>query len=140
MPAIRDISAIARKWADVTPGRSQEYEMGVKTPKKSWAQGATEAKEAYEQGIADSISRGSREQGIAEAGDSKWQRGAIVKGVQRFGVGVRAAQGDYQSGFAPYASVIASTTLPPRGPKGDPRNYDRARVMGEALHAAKVGS
>src|SRR3990167_6048308 len=125
MPAIRDVSQIARKWADVTPGRSGEYEAGVKSPKVSWAGAATDAKEAYEQGISDAISRGAREQGIAAAGDAKWQRGAVTKGVSRFGPGVRAAQSDYQQGFAPYQSVISGTSLPPRGPKGDPRNYDR---------------
>ncbi len=139
MANIRDVSQIARKWADVTPGRSDEYSTGVKSPKTSWAAAATDAKEAYEQGVQDAISRGDREKGIAAAGDSKWQRGAITKGVSRFGPGVRAAQQDYQAGFAPYQSVIAGTTLPPRGPKGDPRNYERARIMGEALHNAKTG-
>lgn len=138
MPAIRDVSQIAKKWADVTPGRSAQYESGVKSPKESWASQAIAAKEAYEQGITDSISRGSRESGIQQAGDAKWQRGAVTKGVTRFGPGVRAAQQDYQQGFAPYQSVISGTSLPPRGPKGDPRNYDRARAMGEALHQAKV--
>ena len=140
MPAIRDISQIARKWADVTPGRTEEYSNGVKSPKGSWASSAIAAKEAYEQGIQDSISRGSREKGISDAGDSKWQRGAVTKGVARFGPGVRAAQQDYQTGFAPYQAVIAGTTLPPKGAKGDPRNYERSRLMGEALHNAKVGS
>lgn len=139
MPAIRDISSIAKKWADVTPGRSAQYESGVKSPKESWSQRATEAKDAYEAGIQDSISRGAREDGIQKAGDSKWQRGAVTKGVARFGPGVRAAQQDYNQGFAPYQAVISGTSLPPRGPKGDPRNYDRARAMGEALHSAKVG-
>lgn len=139
MPNIRDVSQIARKWADVTPGRSSEYEQGVKSPKQSWASAATEAKDAYEQGIQEAMSNGSRERGIAAAGDAKWQRGAVTKGVSRFGPGVRAAQQDYQTGFAPYQSVISGTSLPPRGPKGDPRNYDRARIMGEALHAAKAG-
>lgn len=139
MPAIRDVSFIARKWAEVTPGRSDEYANGVKSPKASWAANATEAKEAYEQGINDAISRGAREKGIAAAGDQKWQRGAITKGVSRFGPGVRAGQQDYQQGFAPYQSVISGTSLPPRGPKGDPRNFERSRIMGDALHAAKVG-
>lgn len=140
MPAIRDVGAIAKKWADVTPGRSAQYEQGVKSPKESWAQSAIAAKDAYEAGISDSIARGARESGIQAAGDAKWQRGAVTKGVSRFGPGVRAALQDYSTGFAPYQSVIAGTPLPPRGPKGDPRNYDRARAMGEALHSAKVSS
>ena len=46
---------------------------------------------------------------------------------------------DFEKGFAPYADVIRATALPPRFPKGDPRNYTRVQVIGTALRAKKVG-
>ena len=139
MPTIKSVSSIADKWARVTPQRAQDYAAGVRSPKNSWAEGAAAAAEAYAEGVQQAISDSRFEKGVRAAGDAKWQRKASSVGAQRFGPGVQAAKSDYQAGFAPYASVIESTTLPPRGPKGDPRNYVRAQEMGEALHSAKVG-
>ena len=34
--------------------------------------------------------------------------------------------------------VMEGVTLPARGPKGDPKNYDRVKAIGEALHKYKV--
>jgi hypothetical protein len=36
--------------------------------------------------------------------------------------------------------VIANTVLPPRGPKGDPRNLDRVKAITTALRAKKLAS
>lgn len=138
MADIKSMDKIANKWATVTPQRSKDYAEGVKNPKRSWSQGAQDAEEAYVQGVTEAASAGRFGKGVAAAGDGKWQRKAASVGAQRFGPGVQAAKGDYQAGFAPYAQVIAGTDLPPRGAKGDPRNYDRSRVIGEALHEAKV--
>ena len=60
-------------------------------------------------------------------------------GADRFASGVEAGLSNYEEGVKPYLDVIASTSLPPRGPKGDPRNYERVKVMGEALRKKKVG-
>lgn len=139
MAEIKPMNEIADKWATVTPQRSSEYKKGVMNPRRSWSQGAAAAKDSWAQGVAEAAADDRFATGVTEAGDSKWQRKAGSVGASRFGQGVQAAKGDYQAGFAPYAQVIAATDLPPRGAKGDPRNYDRARVIGEALHAAKVG-
>lgn len=140
MAEIKSVNQIADKWASVTPQRSKDYADGVKNPRRSWSQGAADAADAYAQGVQDAVSNGRFASGVLAAGDTKWQRKAVTVGVARFGQGVQAAKGDYQAGFAPYVSVIANTDLPPRGAKGDPRNYDRSRVIGEALHAAKINN
>lgn len=139
MPAIRSISDIARKWTDVTPGRADEYKAGVEAPKKDWEAETKAAEGAYEEGVTAAISEKRFGRGVGEAGTAKWKKGATEKGVARFGPGVRLAGPAYASGFGPYRDVIERVSIPPRGPKGDPRNYDRVRAIGEALHAAKVG-
>lgn len=138
MPAIGSVSAIADKWARVTPQRVKDYELGVKNPKKNWQENTEAAKDAWEQGITEAASDDRFAKGVAAAGTAKWQRKASTVGTQRFGPGVQAAKSDYEQGFAPFAEVIRSTSLPPRGSKGDPRNYEISKVMGEALHDAKV--
>ena len=140
MPAIRSLDFISKKWKDVTPGRAQQYKEGVNSPRRSWSESAQAADEARKAGLAAADSRDAFKTGVQRAGDAKWKNRSSVLGSQRFGPGVQAAQQEYQSGFAPYHSVIQGVNLSPRGPKGSPGNYDRSRAIGEALHSAKVGS
>jgi len=140
MPAIKSASEIARKWADVTPMRDADYKAGVSAPKTDWATETANAEERYEAGVQDAMSRKAFGSGVRDAGSAKWQRGALEKGVNRWGPGVRAAQPDYEKGFAPYRDTIEATTLPPRRRAGDPANIERVAVLASALHARKVGS
>jgi hypothetical protein len=138
MANIRSMDEIAAKYARVTPGRSTDYANGVKSPKKDWKTETINAKDAYAQGVQESIGRGAFEKGVNKAGTAKWQQKAVDLGTTRWGAGVTAAQGDYNTGFAPYQAVIAGLVLPPAGPKGDPRNFDRVVKIGTALHAKKI--
>jgi len=138
MPAIRNASEIAEKWARVTPGRAPDYEAGVKSPKKDWESETLKAADAYREGVQAAISEGRFEKGVRKAGTSKWQDRAIRLGVTRWGPGVAAAKDAYAKGFAPYRDIIERIELPPRRPKGDPGNIDRVRVIAMALHEAKA--
>ena len=138
MAAIKSMAAIAAKWGRVTPGRSADYEEGVRSPRKDWATAAANASGAWEEGVTQAASEGRFASGVREAGSEKWQRKAVEVGAQRWGPGVRAAQDDYASGFGKFRDVIERTPLPPRYPKGDPRNIERVRAIAEALHNAKM--
>jgi len=140
MPAIKSASEIARKWADVTPRRDADYKAGVQNPMKDWATEAAAAEERYETGIQDAIARKAFGAGVRAAGTEKWKKGALEKGVNRWGPGVRVAQPEYEKGFAPYRDVIESVTLPPRRRTGDPANIDRVAAIASALHAKKTGA
>lgn len=140
MPAVKPVGQSADKWARRAGQASQDYAKGVQAPRRSWAQSTAAAEDAWKQGVQEAAGRGAFGQGVQAAGDSKWSRKSQQVGAQRYAPGVNAAKGDYQSGFAPYAAVIEGTTLPPRGPKGSPSNYQRTQAIGEALHSAKVGS
>lgn len=139
MPAIRSASEIARKWADVTPRRDADYKAGISSPVKDWATETAAAEDAYNNGVQEAIGRGAFGSGVRDAGSSKWQRGALEKGVNRWGPGVRAAQSDFERGFQPYRDVIEGVTLPPRRRTGDPANIERVAAIASALHARKVG-
>ena len=137
MPAIKSVQESADKWARRAAQSAQDYAKGVQNPRTNWQEATSAAAEAQAAGVQTAIANKSFEKGVAEAGQAKWQRKAASVGAQRFGPGVQAAKADYQAGFGKFASVIQGVTLPPRGAKGDPRNYDRARAIGEALHEAK---
>jgi hypothetical protein len=139
MPAVKSSQDSADKWASRSAAAGGDYKKGVQQPKRSWAQATSDSQDAWKEGVTAAASSGRFASGVNAAGDGKWQRKAATVGASRYSSGVQAGKGDYQAGFAPYKSVIEGVTLPPRGPKGSPSNYQRVQAVGEALHNAKVG-
>jgi hypothetical protein len=140
MPAVKSVSVASDKWVRRAGQAGPDYAKGVANPRTSWAEATSAAAESQAAGVQQAISEGRFEKGVQKAGNAKWQRKATSVGAQRFGPGVAAAKADYEAGFAPYAAVIQGVTLSPRGPKGDPRNYERVKQVGDALHSAKTGA
>ena len=129
---------IAAKWSRNAETATESYREGIENPRNDWADQTKKAAPAYAAGIQRSIANKSFDKGVARAGTSKWQKNALDKGADRWAPGIRSAQQAYVDGFTPYAAVIARTKLPDRGPKGDPKNIERTRVMAAALHDEKM--
>ena len=138
MAAIRSIERIAKKWASVTPGRSEDYRSGVESPRKDWETATAAAEDSYQMGVTQAIAEKRFGKGVRSAGTEKWQRGAIEKGTQRWGPGVAMAESQYASGFGPIRDAIERVTLPPRYARRDPRNLNRVKAIVDAVvEAAK---
>lgn len=137
MAFIRSIEQIARKFASVTPGRTEDYRFGVENPRTDWATATAAAEPAYEGGVTQAIAKKRFGKGVKAAGTEKWSRGATTKGTARWGPGVTLGEDAYRSGFAPYRDAIERVTLPPRYPRRDPRNLARVKAIVDALVAAK---
>lgn len=137
MPKVRPNGAV--RWAARTAAATQDYQAGVASPRRSWQQATTAAAPAHQAALMESFTRQAFQKGVQTAGDAKWSAAAQGKGAERFGPGAQAGVGDYEKGVAKYLNVIENTTLPPRGPKGDPRNIERVKVMASALRKAKTG-
>lgn len=127
-----------QKYVDRASVSTPAYESGVKNPRNDWAQATKAGAENYKAGITQSLANNSFTKGVDKAGNSTWQNNAIQKGGQRFASGVQMAQNSYATGIAPYLQVIESTTLPPRYPKGDPRNLERVKAIATKLREKKV--
>lgn len=138
MAEIKSLSAIKDKWARVTPGRSEDYKIGVQNPRRSWEEGAAGQEDAWREGVTQAATQGSFARGVRAAGEQKWKSRTLKKGPSRFAEGVITGAPDYETGFAPYREVIAGVTLPARYPKGDPRNIERVRAIATALRESKV--
>lgn len=137
---IKSATEIAKKWAEVTPARSRQWQEEIAaTSDGDWADAAIAAAPIWEQGVMAAAARNLFPSGV-EANRTKWKRKALAVGATRYGPGVTAAQPDHAAGFAPYREVIAGLDLPPRGPRGSPGNYERVRLIGEALHARRIGA
>ncbi len=140
MAAIRDAASIARKWATVTPQRSQDYADGIQNPKKDWQQRTEAANDAWKEGVSRAATADLFKKGVSAAGTAKWQTNALEKGPGRWQQGVALAQDAYEAGFAPFRAAIERTTLPPRFARRDPRNLARVKAIVDALIAVKTGS
>jgi hypothetical protein len=139
MAEIKSIQAIQEKWGRVTPGRTEDYTIGIKNPKRDWAQAAGAAKESHKAAMTAAAASDSYAKGIAKAGTARWQDRATRKGPGRFAEGVIVGAPDYGTAFSPYADVIKATTLTPRFPRGDVRNLDRVKTISQALRKKKMG-
>lgn len=126
------------KWARRAGSAGQEYAEGVANPRVSWAQATTAAAAAQAAGVQQAITEKRFEKGVARAGDETWKKGAMTKGPGRFAEGVAGAEAAYAAGVAPYTAAIESLKLPPRGPKGDPRNLERVKVVAMKMREVKV--
>lgn len=128
----------ADKWSRRASVATEDYQTGVDNPRTDWKTATMAAAKNQEAGVMEAIKNKSFEKGVAQAGSEKWKQGALIKGSQRFAQGVQDSQGAYEQGVAPYLRVIEQTSLPPRYPKGDPRNLQRVTAIASALRAAKV--
>lgn len=138
MPKIR--SGGSQRWVDHASRATDDYVTGVQNPRVDWAQATAAAEQTYNQGVQDAISKGRFGKGVKRAGSASQIAGAVGKGSQRFASGVSDAQAKYASRVQPFLDVISNTTLPPRGPKGDPRNLDRVKAITTALRNKKLSS
>lgn len=139
MAEIKPLSAIADKWIRVTPGRTEDYKLGIQNPRRDWEAETAAAEGNYKAGVDAAQAKGLFLKGVKKAGTAKWKEKALKKGPGRFAEGVYIAGPDYEKGFAPYHAAIERVDLGPRFPKRDPRNLDRVRKIVDALVAEKVG-
>lgn len=139
MAEIKSLSAIRDKWTRVTPGRIEDYKLGVQNPRRDWEQETLAAEDNWKVGVDRAQAQGLFGKGVSKAGSKKWQEKSLKKGPGRFAEGVYIAGPDYERGFAPYREAIARVDLGPKFPRRDPRNLDRVKRVVEALIKEKVG-
>ena len=139
MAEVKSLSRIKEKWTRVTPQRSEDYKLGVASPRRDWEKSAVAAKESHKAAMTTAATQDSFAKGITKAGSGKWQTKALQKGPGRFAEGVMVGGDDYEKGFAPFRDEIEKTALPPRFPKRDPRNIARVSALNVALAKKKTG-
>ena len=138
MAEIRPLSDIRDKWTRVTPGRTEDYKLGVQHPRRDWKDETLAAKANWKAGIDAAAGKDLFAKGVSRAGTKKWQDKALKKGPGRFAEGVYIAGPDYEAGFKPYHEAIARVDLGPRFPRRDPRNIERVKRVVEALIKTKL--
>jgi len=133
-------SEVGSKWKRRVDGATEDYRMGVTDPSVDWATPTKAAEPTYKEAVVKAAGEGKFGKGVAKAGNEKWKAKTAAKGPARWSAGVADAQPDYESGMGKVLGAIGSVTLPPRGPAGDERNYERVKAVGRAVHNATKGS
>jgi hypothetical protein len=135
---VKDIGTIQTKFAQRASAAGNDYKNGVMNPRRPWAASASAASQSWADGVQQAVANGRFTKGVAKAGDAKWQANASTTGASRYPSGAQASAPNYGTNFAPYLQTIAGLNLPPRFPRGDPRNNDRVSAVTAALHAKKL--
>jgi hypothetical protein len=138
MADIKDLTKAADKWQRRASIAQQDYQDGVKNPRRSWSAAAIAANSAYVQAVTQAAQQGRYLSGVKQAGDEKWAQNATAKGPNRFAEGVTLAVGEWQRGFQPYAEAIKNLKLPERGPTGSPQNLQRVQTVALALRELRT--
>lgn len=137
---VKDIAVAMAKFVNRGSGAAQDYANGIKGAGATWQANAAAAEPNYDAGVQAAIARQAYSKGVTKAGGSKYENRASTVGAQRYPQGIRDAGPAWEAGFGPYQQTLASLTLPPKRPHGDPANYARVQFVGDALRKKKIGA
>jgi hypothetical protein len=136
MPKTKGVSATVDKWQRRASVAQPDYLAGVQNPRTPWDQAAKAAEANYKTAVTTAATEGRFGKGVARVGAQKWLDGAQKKGPARYVEGVQLGGVNFQDRINTVLSTIEGVTLPARGPKGSPSNYQRVTPIGEALRRA----
>ena len=135
---VKSATKIARKFVKVTSLRADDYEAGVRSPRRNWEAETLAAKSRYEEGIKESLKNDSYSKGVRRCGTARQMEKTIAKGVPVFGDRILLAENDMRVAMEPVVAVLEALTLPMKYAKGDKRNIERVSTVTEALHKYKL--
>jgi len=136
--SVKSASAIATKWADVTPGKAGYYEAEAPAAGAEWEANTAAAGGVYKSAVSAAGIQERFVGGVRRAGAAKFSRKVKDVGVARYGPGVAAAKADMEKGVADYVGVLDGLEIPDRGPRGSPGNYAIVQKVGDALHKKRL--
>lgn len=130
---------VAEKYASRAANAAPEYLSGAESTTKDQSTAAIAAKTRWQAELTAAFGRGSYEKGLGKSGKAGWLAGIRSKGAERFGPGAAAATAKYATNSARFDSARNAASGMPIGPRGSETNFARAKAVGMALRAAKVG-
>lgn len=136
---VKESGASAKKFAERGAVATPDYKAGVANAGADWERNTAAAEENYVAGVQQAASRGAFGKGVKNATGAYYQERAVKIGGDRYATGIREGMQNWEDGVKPYADALRAMELPPRGPKGDPRNMQRAQDVANALRKIKTG-
>jgi len=138
MVEVPSIERVKEKWERKATAATEDYRVGVESPRTDWKTATLNAVDTWVQGVQNAINNDLFRKGVEAVTTEDWKKAALELGVRRYADGVRASVDKYAKKMAKVLAILKEVTLPPRGPRGDTKNLDRVRVIMETLHKAKI--
>lgn len=136
---IKDTGSLAKKFVRNASAAGGDYAEGVKQAGGDWESATKASGDNWAAGVQQAIGDKRFEKGVSEAGASKYVERASTLGANRYPQGVAVAEGAWAKGAQPHLDAMKSLDLPPRRPKGDPANQNRAAIVASRNRAIKLG-
>jgi hypothetical protein len=140
MAEIKSLESIQEKYGRVTPGRRDDYLIGIQNPRRPWKPAAKAGVGTYKAAMTDSIAKDSYSKGLDKTAESDWSGPAADVGPGRFAEGTMKAGPKFGKGFAKIHAAFKGVTKQPRFPKGDLRNLKNVELFSQAAYKAKLGA
>lgn len=135
---VKDIGTSTEKWGDNAARAATEFATRAEASAEDWARNTANASDNFHTAVTATGVKERFRRGVVKAGAAKFARKIRDVARDRFGPGVSAALEDYKAGAEPYFATLATLTLSPRKPRGDPANYNRVQEVGKALNAKRL--
>lgn len=135
---VKSSDASTTKWSENAGRAATEMAVNAEAAAEDWARNTAAATDNFAQAISSAGIKNRFRAGVVKAGAAKFARKIRELAATRFPGGVSAGVPDYKSGVEPFLATLASLSLTPRKPKGDPANYRRVEEVGKALNAKRL--
>lgn len=136
---MKTASQSSQKFVERASAASGDYVAGAQGTTKDQSAAAIAAAPNYAAGVQAAITRGAYAKGLQKSGKVGWLKGITEKGGNRFAEGVATGAAKYATNSGVYDPARGAANSMPRGPKGSEANFARAKTVGQALRAVKVG-
>lgn len=140
MVKTKGLARTVGKWIARAAVASDDFKAGIENPKTPWESSTLAAVGTFKSAIASPDVPKLFSAGVKKAGDAKWSKMALEKGVGRFSDGIEKSKEYFEGSMGPVLSTIEATTLSKRGPRGSAINYNRSKEIGTALHAKRLAA
>lgn len=139
-PTVPDAARAAAKFVRRAGQATTDYTEGVERSTKDQAANAVAARQLFQTQVSAPATIDRWERNLKRSGNEGFRRGVRDKGAARYGPGVGAAETKYGERIQAVLSTIAATDIPARGIPGSDGNFQRSRLIGQALNKLKTAS
>jgi hypothetical protein len=136
---MKSAQASSQKYVNRAGAASGDYVSGAEQTSRDQAAAAIAAEPVYKQAVVEAANRGAYSAGLRKSGKAGWLNGVQKKGATRFAEGVAAGADKYAVNSGKFDSARSAADSLPRGLKGSEANFQRSKVVGQALRTLKVG-
>lgn len=135
----KPVGDAASNWQQGAQARAQLYKQRAMAAGNRWAQDTAAAAPNFQTAVTSGNIGTRFANGVSRAGAGRYTQGINAKG-DRYSGGIAASGDRYSAGVSPYIQALNGFDPGDRGPRGDPRNYNRVQAVGSRLHDLRLAT